>query len=175
MQFIMSGKPLRMMPPERAQPVVDAQHLIEVRSRVAAAIADIDLLLMRSRSIERRSAASADDGRPPPGRPIEYSGGGYVLGVVMTPRRLRSAGDASVGLLRDPSTDVHMVAALQFTTTTNVHHVVELTLPDVRNLFQDLIVLLGADQAQVDAWWQRLADGRDGRPGAMVTTRTGGR
>jgi hypothetical protein len=66
-----------------------------------------------------------------------------------------------------------MVAALQFTATTGAHHVVELTLPDVRNLCRDLLVLPGANQEQVSHWWQRLANGRDGRPRARVTTRPG--
>jgi hypothetical protein len=130
------------LPPQPLQRTVDPMRLLELRARVMAAIADIDraLVEMRSRSIERRSAAPAPpDDRPPPGAPIEYSGGGYV------------------------------------SDTTGAHHVVELTLPDVRHLFQDLIVLLGANQEQVTQWWQRLADGRDGRPRAKVATRAGGR
>ena len=89
--------------------------------------------------------------------------------------RLRSAGNSAAGITRDPVLDDRMAAALRFSDTTGAHHVVELTLPDVRNLFQDLMVLLGANQEQVPQWWQRLADGRDGRPGAKVTTRAGGR
>jgi transposase-like protein len=70
--------------------------------------------------------------------------------------------------------DDRMSAALTVTDTTGVRHVVDLTLSDARNMFEDLARLLGANQAQVDAWWQRLADGRDGRPRAKVTTRAGG-
>jgi len=65
-----------------AAATVDSIRLLELRARVVALIGDIDLALkeMRSRSIERRSAApAAPDDRPPPGTPIEYSGGGYVL------------------------------------------------------------------------------------------------
>ncbi len=61
-----------------------------------------------------------------------------------------------------------MAAALRFTDTSGKQHIIDVTLSDVRNMFADLAQLLGANQAQVDAWWQRLGDGRDGRPRAAV-------
>ena len=85
----------------------------------------------------------------------------------MTPRRLRSAGDASVGITRDPVLNDRMTAALTFTAN-GKHYTVELTLDDVKNMFADLTTLLGANQQQVSQWWQRLADGRDGRPRAKA-------
>lgn len=66
------------------QRTVDAMRVLELRARVVAAIADIDRTLaeIRSRSIERRSAAPAPpDDRPPPGTPIEYGPVGRVLSV----------------------------------------------------------------------------------------------
>ena len=84
----MSGVAFQLIgpaPPQRPlQRTVDSMRLLELRARVVAGIADIDraLVEMRSRSIKRRSAAPAlPDDRPPPGTPIEYSGGGYVLSV----------------------------------------------------------------------------------------------
>jgi hypothetical protein len=69
------------LPPQPLQRPVDLMRLVELRARVVAAIADIDRLVeMRSRSIERRSAASAVDQRPV-GVPIEYHAAGRVLGV----------------------------------------------------------------------------------------------
>jgi hypothetical protein len=82
--------------------------------------------------------------------------------------RLTSLGDATIGVSRDAVLDDRMGAALRFTDAAGQHYVVDLTPRDVNCLMQDLIVLLGANQAQVDAWWRRLADGRDGRPRAAV-------
>jgi hypothetical protein len=83
--------------------------------------------------------------------------------------RLASSGDASIGVSRDAVLDDRMGAALRFTDTTGQHHIVDLTPRDVNCLMQDLIVLLGANQEQVDAWWRRLADGGDGRPRAALS------
>jgi hypothetical protein len=92
------------------------------------------------------------------------------------PRRLESAGDCSIGVTRDPLLDDRMRAALRFSDTGGRHHVVDLTLSDTRNLLEDLLVLLGANREQVDAWWARLADHRDGRPASpKAATRAGGR
>jgi hypothetical protein len=89
--------------------------------------------------------------------------------------RRRSVGDASIGVTRDPKLDDRMSAAFTVTDTTGKRYTIDLTLDDVRNLHADLAQLLGASQAQVSHWWARLADGRDGRPRAKVTTRAGGR
>jgi hypothetical protein len=89
--------------------------------------------------------------------------------------RRRSSGDASIGVTRDPQVDDRMSAALIVTDTTGKQYTIDLTLDDVKNLHADLATLLGARQSQVDQLWQRLADGRDGRPRAKVTTRAGKR
>ena len=90
------------------------------------------------------------------------------------PRRLRSAGDASVGVTRHPIAHDRMSAALRFTAS-GAHYTVDLTLDDVKTMFADIATLLGANEQQVSQWWQRLADGRDGRPRAKAATRAGGR
>lgn len=83
-------------------------------------------------------------------------------------QRVASSGNCSIGVTRDEVLDDRMAAALTFSDTAGTYHVVDLTLSDVRNMFGDLVRLLGANQQQVDTWWQRLADGRDGRPQAAV-------
>ena len=83
------------LPPQPQRPV-DPMRLLELRARVMAAIADIDraLVEMRSRSIERRSAVPAPpEDRPPPGKPIEYSGGYVGSGSPMAATAGRSEGD----------------------------------------------------------------------------------
>ena len=92
-----------------------------------------------------------------------------------TPMRRRSMGDAGIGLIRHPQADNQMSAALTCSLNSGKRLIIDLTLDDTRNLFADLAKLLGADQTQVSQWWQRLADGRDGRPRAKVATRAGGR
>lgn len=80
-------------------------------------------------------------------------------------RRLRSAG-CHVGITRDPTLHDRISAALTVTTTTGQHLTVDLSVPDLINLVADIGVLLKADQAQIDIWWERLATGADGRPRA---------
>jgi hypothetical protein len=65
---------------------------------------------------------------------------------------------------RDPGLDDRMAAALTVTDTTGAFLVIDLTLDDTRNLFVDLVQLLGANAAEVSLWWRRLAARRDGRP-----------
>ena len=101
--------------------------------------------------------------------------------VMAVPRRLGSAGDCSIGVTRDPLLDDRMRAALRFSDTGGRHHVVDLTLSDTRNLLEDLLVLLGANREQVDAWWARRslipamvdqrADGGDEGRRAVVAVR----
>jgi hypothetical protein len=84
--FRRSGKPVRPSShsPAPLQPLqrpVDPVRLLVLRAQVQAAIADIDAALpaARIRRIERRSAVAAQ--QRPVGVPIEYHGGGRVLGV----------------------------------------------------------------------------------------------
>ena len=90
------------------------------------------------------------------------------------PRRLRSAGDAAIGVTRHPTAHDRMMGALTFTAN-GKHYTIDLTLDDVKNMFADLTTLLGANEQQVSQWWARLADGRDGRPRAKAATKAGGR
>ena len=59
----------------------DRKHLIELWVQAQAVIVGIDetLSTARVRSIERRSAAAAQ--QYPVGVPIEYHGGGRIIGV----------------------------------------------------------------------------------------------
>ena len=86
----MAGKPLRLLPCPQLITVDPALteaearslrlRLIETRTRAQMCIADIDKAL--AHRVERRSAAPADDQRPPPGTPIEYTRGtGRILSV----------------------------------------------------------------------------------------------
>ena len=75
--FVMPGRPIRLEPPRhRFEAAVETRSAAAVLH--AAGIADasrvidhIDRTLARYRR-EHRSAAPPDDGRPPPGTPIEH-------------------------------------------------------------------------------------------------------
>jgi hypothetical protein len=81
-------------------------------------------------------------------------------------KRVVSSGNASIGVTRDPVPDDRMAAALTLTSTTGAFLVIDLTLDDTRNLFVDLVRLLGANAAEVSDWWRKLSARRDGRPQA---------
>jgi hypothetical protein len=77
--FVMPGRPLKLEPPRNcpgaavetrsaAAMLRDASRAVADASRV---IDDIDRTLAKCRR-EHRSAAPPDDGRPPPGTPIEH-------------------------------------------------------------------------------------------------------
>jgi hypothetical protein len=79
-------------------------------------------------------------------------------------KRVVSSGNAKIGVTRDRVLGDRMAAALTVTDTTGAFLVIDLTLDDTRNLFVDLVQLLGANAAEVSLWWRRLAARRDGRP-----------
>ena len=65
-----------------------------------------------------------------------------------------------------------MVPLLQLTGTDGTHHTVELSTPDVVALYESLTVMFDVDQAAVDQWWRKLANGSDGRPRAAQRSGT---
>jgi hypothetical protein len=77
---------------------------------------------------------------------------------------------SGIGVSRDQRHDDRMVAVLRLVDDRGQHWVVDLSVDDLRVLLADLRALIVADQATVDKWWQKLADGRDGRPKAAVRT-----
>ena len=83
-----------------------------------------------------------------------------------------AAGDTSIVLARHRSEN-RMVPLLTFTATDGTHYTCELSTRDVVALHESLTVMFDADQAAVDQWWQRLADGSDGRPRAAQRSATG--
>ena len=87
-------------------------------------------------------------------------------------RFLRSAGGASVGLARH-RTENRMVPLLRFETREGKQFQVELTPDDVRGIGHDIVMLLSADQAEVTAWWQALADGSDAASHGQPVRRQG--
>jgi hypothetical protein len=79
-------------------------------------------------------------------------------------KRTMSSGNPKIGVTRDPVLNDRMAAALTVTDTAGAVLVVDLTLDDARNLFDDLVQLLGANVVEVSLWWRRLAARRDGQP-----------
>ena len=76
--------------------------------------------------------------------------------MALPPRRLRSAGDATLGLIRDPHHADRMAPVLRFTDSHGRVLVVELTAAEVRDLRGDADKLLDADERTVGQWWSQL-------------------
>jgi hypothetical protein len=82
----------------------------------------------------------------------------------MTRRRLRSSGNARLGLIVDPRYSNRMAPCIKLTDDRGTEYVVQLSAEEVRDLHADAGKLMDADAEQVDRWWRWFLDGADSRP-----------